>query len=1273
MVLSRTRGLISEAQYGTFVQIEGQEPSAGPFVQSTKIFLEIGLIGSILDDFPDFYAIRKHGTITVQPIYTIIDEQEKEGRSEHRALWDSTLYEFLCKNKAEQLEYALERLVKGLRSPTLSAREGFSTALVALIQKDETYSTKELLKLVDKHIYSFKAADQKEGAALNAAKLLVPKILLDAGRFDKLSRSEHERVLSQLDPLLKVKACAPRIHLLLPGLISSAGQNVSLYKDLVETVWNSARVAEEPSGEQILFMLRIQADPKIFTLFPKLRRFEFAEKSAVKRLHSAIKGSSEDVASDILALMAHTPNFNRLWTKTAAPLSKAEAPLSQKMQALKVACAIAPELSPEQLEFVFSRELVQFLRKQLSNQVLATHAEACAAVTRLVQSLHSDNHAADCHDVVDTNNDCRFPDPTKVTRETSNAGVLFAIFCKHCPLFDGTAAAKAPRIMSALLDAGAGVITNEELFSWAQVLQKLFLTGSEATPDVAASVTENPMVVSLPTEKLRLVVLDDLRQVTVCLLSRCSISSSDARDSVQTFATEALDFFLMASLSAGPLNPLSVSPDCVAAVTERVANFAGVQLAKCISLLCRRVSLRAELKATPGRGSSSHILEAMSVLLFTLIHLVKTAIRLCGDTQPSDDDVAPIVSRLKTARRLLRLAEESKSADSSAQWIAILDAITVLYLLTLHSSPPSPKETALLTVVDDISECHKRRSASAAGEEAMETEEAGTVPPEWSSVLTDAMLTLSVEPWRLLRETIAATFSRLVANSELLVTPLNTAVDSPLFGRLGEKSKDAAAASADTGKADTEDAATPTPLGLILSIMDPRSKGAQSRLLDPTHDEGDDDDDDDEEDGGEDDSEEEGEDECDGQHEADKDNDEGGDGDDDEKDSEDDHEDEDIHFPIEEEGEEDEGLTDAQMMQQDEALAAAFRAARAPKLEAKSRKETLSLLKLRSFDFLESFILYSRDANLFLPALHAVLHFAVVSANRHFRSTGGQAPTATTALPKSDLVSAPRIYSCLKELKNRPAEMNEALAASLVSAGGDKVLPAFLRAMFNTCKNCASDKHLIDCLVLVCEFLEFKKTSTSQSAIVEATLKDILSEFLTRTRPSRTHRLILLRLLSSSPSYAKVAQEVLLDRMDDVLLSSEAHMTTVNAETTSTKGVFMQTTFLQVATAITTGLAKAQSSTDLAHSWISKLLKGIVKHFYSTPTPCAWTKSQKLSQAVFTSVFECIKADQSALDDLTEQELHALLSFERTSVHKSVRPLHSRVLQLVHSMKGQNR
>ncbi|BHF73239.1 hypothetical protein SprV_0401631700 [Sparganum proliferum] len=42
------------------------------------IFLKVGLIGSILDDFPDFNVTRKHGNITVQSIYTISDEKEKE-------------------------------------------------------------------------------------------------------------------------------------------------------------------------------------------------------------------------------------------------------------------------------------------------------------------------------------------------------------------------------------------------------------------------------------------------------------------------------------------------------------------------------------------------------------------------------------------------------------------------------------------------------------------------------------------------------------------------------------------------------------------------------------------------------------------------------------------------------------------------------------------------------------------------------------------------------------------------------------------------------------------------------------------------------------------------------------------------------------------------------------------------------------------------------------------------------------------------------------------
>ncbi|BHF85540.1 hypothetical protein SprV_1002870700 [Sparganum proliferum] len=76
----------------------------------------------ILDDFPDFHVICKHGTITVQPIYTIIDEQEKEGRSEHRALWDSTLYEcVLHLSPANKPAFRPNRLVPYATLPFVEA------------------------------------------------------------------------------------------------------------------------------------------------------------------------------------------------------------------------------------------------------------------------------------------------------------------------------------------------------------------------------------------------------------------------------------------------------------------------------------------------------------------------------------------------------------------------------------------------------------------------------------------------------------------------------------------------------------------------------------------------------------------------------------------------------------------------------------------------------------------------------------------------------------------------------------------------------------------------------------------------------------------------------------------------------------------------------------------------------------------------------------------------------------------------------------------------
>lgn len=106
----------------------------------------------------------------------------------------------------------------------------------------------------------------------------------------------------------------------------------------------------------------------------------------------------------------------------------------------------------------------------------------------------------------------------------------------------------------------------------------------------------------------------------------------------------------------------------------------------------------------------------------------------------------------------------------------------------------------------------------------METDSDGSQnKPEWSSVLTDAMLSLCVEPWRLLRDVVSATFGRIVARNELFI---QASFDAPLEVVFGLKKKD-------VPEGEEEEETTEksvSPLQLILSIADGKSKAAQERI-----------------------------------------------------------------------------------------------------------------------------------------------------------------------------------------------------------------------------------------------------------------------------------------------------------------------------------------------------------------------------------------------------------------------------------------------------------
>ncbi len=118
-------------------------------------------------------------------------------------------------------------------------------------------------------------------------------------------------------------------------------------------------------------------------------------------------------------------------------------PIGQRLQGLRLALAIAPELqTEEQIKLVFTPEVINFLCKQLSNQKLSGHTDACRGLNQLIN--HLKQPADESADAGQSNNDARFAAPSDRARQAAN---FFTHIGGKCPLFDVTAAPKAPRLL----------------------------------------------------------------------------------------------------------------------------------------------------------------------------------------------------------------------------------------------------------------------------------------------------------------------------------------------------------------------------------------------------------------------------------------------------------------------------------------------------------------------------------------------------------------------------------------------------------------------------------------------------------------------------------------------------------------------------------------------------------------------------------------------------------------------------------------------------------
>ncbi|EUB58633.1 Myb-binding protein [Echinococcus granulosus] len=1138
----------------------------------------------------------------------------------------------------EHLSYSLDRLSKGLRSSARSSKAGFSSALTSILQDNKDISAETLFSSLDKNVLSFKAHDAKELVATNLAKIDCLVILYKSGRLDDLKKEDHKKIAAALAPLAKIESCLQSMLSVVSQVVPHLDHKViTLYRDLISQLWNSAWKAEEPTAGQILFILSLQDHSHVMSVVQDARKLETGNKSVIKRIVNAVKScfqaSDHEIAAELVARFRSSPIFSKLWARLSTPIDRPETPISQRLRTLRMGLILLSKLqTDEQFKVVVTPTFLAFLQKQLSNAKLSSHEDICREVNSLLS--HFRTHVSEENSTLENNDDCRFSLPNESAIQASH---LFTSIASQMPLFDATLASRTPHLLSSLLDCSSVALSEEYLYEWSRNLQKLFLTAKEDSTITTATV-----------DRQRLHILELLRLVVFLIISR-----SNTTDSLE-FLCETLDFLLLVANSS--IVPLEVAE---VAITSAVAGASLTQLGKCLTLLIRRVSLRAEMRNSSQ--SAKVCKQTMRVLVNTMRHLVETNMKICSDGL---EDGAELLERLGTAKAILG----DDNSDAVEQWIGILYATTIIYAVTLHSDPPSPKEASVLSLLDDISEARRHRSLPiTTASNAMDTSQGTPAStdsdstPEWSAVLTDAMLSLCVEPWRLLREVVGATFGRVVAQRELFAPPLGP--PEVVFG---------------TGKKEAEEQSEEamSPLQLILSIADSRSKAAQERIAVAGVEE--DEDDPDESIDGSSSAEEEEEREIGKSICGFADLEEEGPS---------------TEAKIEDEEEEEEFLSNEQMEEQDEALAALFRASRSSKMDAKSRKEAVALLKLSltlvglspTFDPFSvqvirfpgvpsalylgckslsgelaaksSFDLEFKNGEFDIPTLYTTIQLAVASTRRT-----SNIQTQRRQGNKGDHVPLARIASCLDQLRSRPLLANELLWQSICNSD-EALLPTCFKAIFRVFRNAIPDNKLIKCLQTACEFLQFKKVADQNSRkLLNVALEDVLGEFLSKMHPSKAHQLLLTRLITSSPELAELTGCLVIERLKFTLQPP------ASPSQSNLSYIYAQTALLSLANAVTSGLAGSKS--PALSDWVLPLSRTLIGSFFMNPGASTWTQSKALTVAVFECLFNCFKLNKTVFDQLTSEELTSILTSNRTAFPKAVRPHHSRLIQLIRSLRA---
>ncbi|OZJ04484.1 hypothetical protein BZG36_02672 [Bifiguratus adelaidae] len=340
--------------------------------------------------------------------------------------------ERLGKLLAEDVMYALERLMKGLPSTRLNAREGFTVALRELLHMLDVLTLNYCLDRLLAHTQVSGGMKSGEESEILFGRLVGLSAIIDSDLVER-STTKQEDVQQLIDVIIELsqkRSYLTRPCMLLLGRLATKPSNKGLSrkmaayivkKELASGIRNAnqlylALLLKQPSGKALLKPDHLSD----LALILKDESFIDQEDTVHQKnwqanLHPAWNAIFDQYTDD--SAFSDMAPFEELWrTCVDDTLFHHQASQGRKLWGFKAAELVLQKVTPDQIKHIFTRNMMRTLINNLASEHAHLHSAAQHFLSVLTDTLTSDDTVMTCvAELEGPNGNLNFDTLTKTT------------------------------------------------------------------------------------------------------------------------------------------------------------------------------------------------------------------------------------------------------------------------------------------------------------------------------------------------------------------------------------------------------------------------------------------------------------------------------------------------------------------------------------------------------------------------------------------------------------------------------------------------------------------------------------------------------------------------------------------------------------------------------------------------------------------------------------------------------------------------------------------